>query len=69
MFVWLPSEKCKIVSCKKTEFEDLEDLLVSCELEFVTAGYIPCTMYYFLKIYVVLIIKKCYLALMFSYAN
>jgi hypothetical protein len=36
-FIWLPSEKYKIMSWKKKEFEDLEDLLVSFRLYFVIA--------------------------------
>jgi hypothetical protein len=46
----MPSEKYKIMSWKKKEFEDLEDLLVSFRLYFVIAGdslYIS-TMYYLL---------------------
>ena len=46
----LPSGKYKIVSWKKKEFEDLEDLLVSFRLYFVIAGDSLCisTMYYML---------------------
>jgi hypothetical protein len=49
-FIRLPSEKYKIMSWKKKEFEDLEDLLISFRLYFVIAGdtlYIS-TMYYLL---------------------
>jgi hypothetical protein len=35
IYLGLPSEKYKIVSWKKKEFEDLEDLLVSSRLYFV----------------------------------
>jgi hypothetical protein len=46
----LPSEKYKIVSWKKREFEDLEDLLVSFRLYFVIVKDSLCnsTMYYLL---------------------
>jgi hypothetical protein len=49
-FIRLPSEKYKIMSWKKKEFEDLEDLLVSFRLYFVIAGDSLCisTMYYLL---------------------
>jgi hypothetical protein len=60
-FIWLPCEKYKIISWKKKEFEDLEDLLISFRLYFVIARDILCisTMYYLLlRIYVVLIVKK-----------
>jgi hypothetical protein len=49
-FIRLPSEKYKIASRKKKEFEDLKNLLVSFRLYFVIAGdgsYIS-TMYYLL---------------------
>jgi hypothetical protein len=48
----LPSKKYKIMSWKKKEFEDLEDLLVSLRLYFVIAGDSLCifTMYYLLLI-------------------
>jgi hypothetical protein len=47
-FIGLSSEKYKIMSSKKKEFEDLEDLLVSFRLYFVIAGDSLCisTMYY-----------------------
>ena len=50
IYLWLPSEKYKIVSWKKKEFEDLEDLLVSFRLYFVIVGDSSCisTMYYLL---------------------
>jgi hypothetical protein len=45
----LPSEKYKIISWKKKEFEDLEDLVISFRLYFVIAGTayvsLPCTIY------------------------
>jgi hypothetical protein len=46
----LPSEKYKIMSLKKKDFEDLEDLVVSFRLYFVIAGDSLCisTMYYLL---------------------
>jgi hypothetical protein len=49
-FIPLPSKKYKIMSWKKKEFEDLEDLLVSFRLYFVIAGDNLCisTMYYLL---------------------
>jgi hypothetical protein len=37
-FIWLPSRKYKIMSWKKKEFEDLEDLLISFRLHFVIAS-------------------------------
>ena len=48
MFLWLPSKKYKIMSWKKEEFEDLEDLLVSFRLYIVITGVGSCisTMYY-----------------------
>jgi hypothetical protein len=49
-FIRLPSKKYKIMSWKKKEFEDLEDLLISFRLYFVITGdtlYIS-TMYYLL---------------------
>jgi hypothetical protein len=49
-FIRLPSEKYKIMSWKKKEFEDLEDLLVSFRVYFIIAEdslYIS-TMYYLL---------------------
>jgi hypothetical protein len=49
-FIRLPSEKYKIMSWKKKEFEDFEDLVVSFRLHFVIAEdslYIS-TMYYLL---------------------
>jgi hypothetical protein len=60
-FIRLPSEKYKIISWKKKEFEDLEDLLVSFRLYFIIAGDSLCisTMYYLLlEIYMVFIVKK-----------
>jgi hypothetical protein len=50
IYVGLPSEKYKIVSWKKKEFEDLEDLLVSFILYFVIVKDSSCvyTMYYLL---------------------
>jgi hypothetical protein len=49
-FIRLPSEKYKIMSWKKKEFEDLEDLLVSFRLYFVIARDSSCisTIYYLL---------------------
>jgi hypothetical protein len=49
-FIRLPSEKYKIMSWKKKEFEDLEDLVVSFRLYFVIAEDSLCisTMYYLL---------------------
>jgi hypothetical protein len=49
-FIQLPSKKYKIMSLKKKEFEDLEDLLVSFRLYFVIAGYslFISTMHYLL---------------------
>jgi hypothetical protein len=49
-FIRLPSEKYKIMSWKKKEFEDLEDLLVSFRLYFVIAEDNLCIsiMYYLL---------------------
>jgi hypothetical protein len=47
-FIQLPSEKYKIMSWKKKEFEDLENLVVSFRLYFVIAGaYVSllCTVY------------------------
>jgi hypothetical protein len=46
----LPSEKYKIISWKKKEFEDLEDLVVSFRLYFVIVRDSLCisTMYYLL---------------------
>ena len=57
----LPSDKYKIVSWRKEEFEDLDDFLVSFRLYFVIVRVSSCisTMYYLLLlIYVVLIVKK-----------
>jgi hypothetical protein len=50
IYLGLPSEKYKIVSWKKKEFEDLEDLLVSFRLYFVIVKDSSCnsTMYYLL---------------------
>jgi hypothetical protein len=50
IFLWSPSKRYKIVSLKKKEFEDLEDLLVSFKLCFVIVEFSSCisTMYYFL---------------------
>jgi hypothetical protein len=47
-FIRLPSEKYKIMSWKKKEFEDLEDLLISFRLYFVIAEDSLCisTIYY-----------------------
>jgi hypothetical protein len=49
-FIRLPSKKYKIMSWKKKEFEDLEDLLVSFRLYFVIARDSLCisTIYYLL---------------------
>jgi hypothetical protein len=49
-FIRLPYEKYRIMSWKKKEFEELEDLLVSFRLHFVIAGDNLCisTMYYLL---------------------
>jgi hypothetical protein len=50
LFMRLPSEKYKIASWKKNDYEDLDDLLASFRLCFVIAGdrlYI-FTMYYLL---------------------
>jgi hypothetical protein len=60
-FIRLPSEKYKIMSWKRKEFEYLRDLLVSFKLYVVIAGDSLCisTMYYLLLgIYVILIVKK-----------
>jgi hypothetical protein len=50
-FIRLPSEKYKIMSWKKKEFEDLEDLVVSFRLYFVLAEDSLCisTVYYLLS--------------------
>jgi hypothetical protein len=50
IYLGLPSEKYKIVSWKKKEFEDLENLLVSFRLYFVIVKDSLCnsTMYYLL---------------------
>jgi hypothetical protein len=50
IYLGLPSEKYKIVSWKKKEFEDLEDLLVSFRLYFVIIKDSLCNsiMYYLL---------------------
>jgi hypothetical protein len=50
IYLGLPSEKYKIVSWKKKEFEDLEDLLVSFRLYFVIVKDSSCnsTVYYLL---------------------
>jgi hypothetical protein len=50
IYLGLPSEKYKIVSWKKKEFEDLEDLLVSFRLYFVIIKDSSCNsiMYYLL---------------------
>jgi hypothetical protein len=49
-FIRLPSEKYKIMSWKKKEFEDLEHLLVSFRVYFIIARDSLCisTMYYLL---------------------
>jgi hypothetical protein len=49
-FIRLPSEKYKIMSWKKKEFKDLEDLVISFRLYFVIAKDNLCisTMYYLL---------------------
>jgi hypothetical protein len=49
-FIRLPSEKYKIMSWKKKEFEDLEDLVVSFRLYFLIAEDSLCisTVYYLL---------------------
>ena len=43
-----PSEKYKIISCKKKEFEDIENLLFSFRLHFVIVAVSISTMYYLL---------------------
>jgi hypothetical protein len=49
--IWLPSKKYKIMSWKKKDFKDVEDLVVSYRLYFVIAedslAYVslPCTIY------------------------
>jgi hypothetical protein len=50
IYLWLPSGKYKMVSWKKKEFEDLEDVLVSSRLYFVIVDVSSCisTMYYLL---------------------
>jgi hypothetical protein len=50
LFMRLPSEKYKIVSWKKNDYEDLDDLLVSFRLRFVIAedSSYMFTMYYLL---------------------
>jgi hypothetical protein len=50
IYLRLPSEKYKIVSWKKKEFEDLKDLLVSFRLHFVIVKDSSCnsTIYYLL---------------------
>jgi hypothetical protein len=50
IYFGLPSEKYKIASWKKKEFEDLKDLLVSFRLYFVIVKDSSCksTMYYLL---------------------
>jgi hypothetical protein len=50
LFMRLPSEKYKIVSWKKNDYKDLDDLLVSFGLCFVIAEESSCifTMYYLL---------------------
>jgi hypothetical protein len=50
IYLGLPLEKYKIVSCKNKEFEDLGDLLVSFRLYFVIVKDSSCdsTMYYLL---------------------
>jgi hypothetical protein len=50
IYLGLPSEKYKIVSSKKKEFEDLKDLLVSFRLYFVIIKDSSCnsTIYYLL---------------------
>jgi hypothetical protein len=50
LFMRLPSEKYKIESWKKNDYEDLDDLLVSFRLRFVIAEDSLCifTMYYLL---------------------
>jgi hypothetical protein len=47
IYLWLPSENYKLVSCKKKEFKNYEDLLVSFRLYFVAVGDNLCisTMY------------------------
>jgi hypothetical protein len=61
-FIRLPSEKYKIISWKKKEFEDLKDLLVPFRFYFIIAEDSLCisTMYHLLlyKYNVVLIVKK-----------
>jgi hypothetical protein len=50
LFIRLPSEKYKIASWKKNDYEDLDDLLVSFKPHFVIAEDSSCifTMYYLL---------------------
>jgi hypothetical protein len=50
IYLGLPSEKYKIMSWRKKEFEDLKDLLVSFRLYFVIVKDSSCisTMYYLL---------------------
>jgi hypothetical protein len=50
LFMRLPSEKYKIASWKKNDYEDLDDLLVSFRLRFVIAEDSSCIfiMYYLL---------------------
>jgi hypothetical protein len=58
----LPSEKYKIISWKKKEFEDLQDLVISFRLYFVIAGTsyvsLPCTIYSYKYIWCWLSKKK-----------
>jgi hypothetical protein len=50
IYLWLPSEKYKIMSWKKKEFEDLKDLLVSFRLYFIIVEVRSCisAIYYLL---------------------
>jgi hypothetical protein len=49
IYLWLPSEKYKIISWKKTEFEDLKNLLVSFILDSVIVKDNASTMWYWFK--------------------
>jgi hypothetical protein len=50
LFMWLPSEKYKIMLWKKNDYEDLDDLLVFFRLRIIIAEDSSCifTMYYLL---------------------
>jgi hypothetical protein len=58
IFLWLPSEKYKIVLWKKKQFEDFEVLLVSVRLYFVIAGDDSCISY--LTLFVTIIYMHIY---------